>query len=122
MGGFPSGAGGNKPVAQAELNGAPAVPAAPQVGDDGGLALGVLAADHAGILAGLDQRALAGERLLPIDGRDDDRALPVLFFLSWSNRGSSSERMMGTTGRLYFLANSKSRWSPQGTAMTAPVP
>ena len=37
----------------------------------------MLAADHAGVLAGLDQRALAGERLLPIDGRDD-RALLVL--------------------------------------------
>ena len=35
---------------------------------------------------------------------------------------SSSSRMIGTIGKSYLRANSKSRWSPQGTAMTAPVP
>ncbi len=70
----------DQPVTQAVLHGAASGSGGLEVGHDGRLALGVLAAAHAGVLTGLHEHALAGECLLPIDGRDA-RALLVLELL-----------------------------------------
>ena len=58
----------DEPVAQAELDLATAATHGLEVGHDGSLALGVLTAAHAGVLAGLDQRALGSVGAIPVDG------------------------------------------------------
>ena len=58
----------DEPVAQAELDLATAAAHGLEVGHDGSLALGVLTAAHAGVLAGLDERALGSVGAIPVDG------------------------------------------------------
>ena len=58
----------DEPVAQTELDLATAAAHGLEVGHDGSLALGVLAAAHAGVLARLDQRALGSVGAIPVDG------------------------------------------------------
>ena len=58
----------DEPVTQAELDLATAAAHGLEVGHDGSLALGVLAAAHAGVLTGLDQRALGSVSAIPVDG------------------------------------------------------
>ena len=57
----------NKPVAQAEFHLAAAAAHSLELGDDGRLALGMLAAGHAGVFARLHKRAFGGVRLGPIN-------------------------------------------------------
>ena len=59
---------GNEPVAQTELDLATTAAHGLEVGHDRSLALGVLAAAHAGVLAGLDERALGSVGAIPVDG------------------------------------------------------
>ena len=59
---------GNEPVAQTELDLATTAAHGLEVGNDSSLALGVLAAAHAGVLAGLDERALGSVGAIPVDG------------------------------------------------------
>ena len=59
---------GNEPVAQAELDLATTAAHGLEVGHDRSLALGVLTAAHAGVLAGLDERALGSVSAIPVDG------------------------------------------------------
>ena len=58
----------DEPVAQTELDLTTAAAHGLEVGHDRSLALGVLAAAHAGILAGLDERALGSVGAIPVDG------------------------------------------------------
>ena len=58
----------DEPVAQTELDLATPAAHGLEVGHDGSLALGVLAAAHAGVLAGLDERALGSVGAIPVDG------------------------------------------------------
>ena len=58
----------DEPVAQAELDLATTAAHGLEVGNDGSLALGVLAAAHAGVLARLHQRALGSVGAIPVDG------------------------------------------------------
>ena len=58
----------DEPVAQTELDLATTAAHGLEVGHDGSLALGVLAAAHAGVLAGLDERALGSVGAIPVDG------------------------------------------------------
>ena len=58
----------DEPVAQTELDLATAAAHGLEVGHDGSLALGVLAAAHAGVLAGLDECALSSVGAIPVDG------------------------------------------------------
>ena len=58
----------DEPVAQAELDLTTTAAHGLEVGHDGSLALGVLAAAHAGVLAGLDERALGSVGAIPVDG------------------------------------------------------
>ena len=57
----------DEPVAQAELDLATTAAHGLEVGHDGSLALGVLAAAHTGVLAGLDERALGSVGTIPVD-------------------------------------------------------
>ena len=59
---------GNEPVAQTELDLATTAAHGLEVGHDRSLALGVLTAAHAGVLAGLDERALGSVGAIPVDG------------------------------------------------------
>ena len=59
---------GNEPIAQTELDLATTAAHGLEVGHDRSLALGVLAAAHAGVLAGLDERALGSVGAIPVDG------------------------------------------------------
>ena len=59
---------GNEPVAQTELDLATTTAHGLEVGHDRSLALGVLAAAHSGVLAGLDERALGSVGAIPVDG------------------------------------------------------
>ena len=59
---------GNEPVAQTELDLTTTAAHGLEVGHDRSLALGVLAAAHTGVLAGLDQRALGSMGAIPVDG------------------------------------------------------
>ena len=59
---------GNEPVAQTELDLATTAAHGLEVGNDRSLALGVLAAAHASVLAGLDERALGSVGAIPVDG------------------------------------------------------
>ena len=59
---------GNEPVAQTELDLATTAAHGLEIGHDRSLALGVLAAAHAGVLAGLDERALGSVGAIPVDG------------------------------------------------------
>ena len=58
----------DEPVAQAELDLTTTAAHGLEVGHDGSLALGVLTAAHAGVLAGLDERALGSVGAIPVDG------------------------------------------------------
>ena len=58
----------DEPVAQTELDLATTTAHGLEVGHDRSLALGVLAAAHAGVLAGLDERALGSVGAIPVDG------------------------------------------------------
>ena len=58
----------DEPVAQTELDLTTAAAHGLKVGHDRSLALGVLAAAHAGVLAGLDERALGSVGAIPVDG------------------------------------------------------
>ena len=58
----------DEPVTQAELDLTTAAAHGLEVSHDGSLALGVLAAAHAGVLAGLDERALGSVSAIPVDG------------------------------------------------------
>ena len=58
----------DEPVAQTELDLATAAAHGLEVGHDRGLALGVLAAAHARVLAGLDKGALGSVGAIPVDG------------------------------------------------------
>ena len=58
----------DEPVAQTELDLATAAAHGLEVGHDRSLALGVLTAAHAGVLAGLDKRALGSVGAIPVDG------------------------------------------------------
>ena len=58
----------DEPVAQTELDLATAAAHGLKIGHDRSLALGVLAAAHAGVLAGLDQRTLGSVGAVPVDG------------------------------------------------------
>ena len=58
----------DEPVAQTELDLATAAAHGLEVGHDCSLALGVLTAAHAGVLAGLDERALGSVSAIPVDG------------------------------------------------------
>ena len=62
---------GDEPVTQAEVHLATAGTHGLEVGHDGSLALGMLAAHHAGVLAGLHEEALGRHGRLPIDARHD---------------------------------------------------
>ena len=57
----------DEPVAQAELDLATTAAHGLEVGHDGSLAFGVLTAAHAGVLAGLDKRALGSVSAVPVD-------------------------------------------------------
>ena len=59
---------GNEPVAQTELDLTTTAAHGLEVGHDCSLALGVLAAAHTGVLAGLDERALGSVGAIPVDG------------------------------------------------------
>ena len=61
---------GDQPVAQAELHLALAAARGLQIGNDGLLALGMLAARKAGVLAGLHQSTLGLHGAIPIDAGD----------------------------------------------------
>ena len=78
----------------------------------------MLAADHTGVLAGLHELALGLVGFLPVDRGDD--AILLVFELRIERVVLTQDD--GDDGRSYLRANSKSRWSPHGTAMTAPVP
>ena len=58
----------DEPVAQTELDLTAAAAHGLEVGHDGSLALGVLAAAHTGVLAGLNERALGSVGAIPVDG------------------------------------------------------
>ena len=58
----------DEPVAQTELDLATTAAHGLKVGHDRSLALGVLTAAHAGVLAGLDERALGSVSAIPVDG------------------------------------------------------
>ena len=58
----------DEPVAETELDLSTAAAHGLEVGHDRSLALGVLAAAHAGVLAGLDERALGSVGAIPVDG------------------------------------------------------
>lgn len=102
---------GNEPVAQAELDLATTAAHGFEVGHDGSLALGVLTAAHAGVLAGLDERALGSVGAIPVDSL----GMEGIDGLAAGLDGSAIVivQMIGTIGRSYLRANSKSRWSPQ---------
>ena len=59
---------GNEPVAQTELDLTTTAAHGLEVSNDCSLALGVLAAAHTGVLAGLDERALGSVGAIPVDG------------------------------------------------------
>ena len=111
---------GNEPVAQTELDLATTAAHGLEVGHDSSLALGVLTAAHAGILAGLDERALGSVGAIPVDGLGMEGIDGLAAGLDGSAivivQDDRHDRQVVLAGKL------KSRWSPQGTAMTAPVP
>ena len=68
---------GNQPIAQAELHLALAAAGRLQVGDDGRLALGMLAARKPRVLAGLHQHALGLHGRFPVNAGDDAVLLAI---------------------------------------------
>ena len=74
---------GDEPVAQAVLHGALTGARRLQVGHDGRLARGVLAALHAGVLAGLHERALGHHGGVPVHGGDLAALLVLQLSVEW---------------------------------------
>ena len=78
-----------------------------------------MTAGHTGELPGLHHDAIAVEGLIPVHvGHLEVAHVGEL----GGKRAHLPAPRPAEMGRPYLRANSKSRWSPQGTAMTAPVP